>query len=129
MKLRNKKTGEIIDIKDTLRGSDDYPNHYLISSDWEDYEEPEELWFIAHDGSICSSRSSLLTEEWKKLGLTFETKEEAEKAVEKLKAWKRLKDRGFVFCGKGDCLDTIKFDYGLAGYNIQDFNLLFGGEE
>ena len=33
----------------------------------------------------------------KQIGNYFETKEEAELAVEELKAWKRLKDKGFRF--------------------------------
>ena len=97
----------------------------------EDYEEPKELWFIAHDGSICSSRSNLFTEEWKKLGLTFETKEEAEKAVEKLKAWKRLEDKGFRFKGwtgaSGSNNQVVYCDFGNADASLLD--LLFGGEE
>ena len=105
-------------------------------NEWEDYEEPKDFWYIDNEcGVMCESTDPSLWDKkyaiefMKQIGNYFETKEEAEKAVEKLKAWKRLKDSGFVFCGKGDCLDTIKFDYGPAGYNNQDFNLLFGGEE
>ena len=157
MKLRNKKTGEIIDltegfIEDTCNGSmiqikpvaisnkEEYVYGSLaeLNEEWEDYEGPKELWFIAHDGSICSSRSDLFTKEWEKLGLTFETKEEAEKAVEKLKAWKRLKDAGFRFTGytskdRGTITEfEIYCDTGkpcIDRDEFTDLDLLFGGEE
>lgn len=87
MKLRNKETGEIIDIKDALRGSDDYPNYYLISDKWEDVpEEPKE------DGldniiALVEAYSSIDSERYPK------------EIVEKFKAWQRLKDKGFRFGG------------------------------
>lgn len=155
MKLRNRKTGEIIDdgyVREThdfqfdgqkyvlavFRGnghsvperiSGTYNSLAELNEEWEDYEEPDEIWYIDWKGGIRSADLGNTWEDEKEIGNYFETKEEAEKAVEKLKAWKRLKDDGFVFCGKGDCLDTIKFGYGQVGYNNQDFNLLFGGEE
>ena len=58
----------------------------------------------------------------------FETREEAEKAVEKLKAWTRLKDKGFKFvvCYHDD--ESIKYkpskDY--SGM-YEDLDLLFEG--
>lgn len=147
MKLRNKKTGEIIETDfelsvsvpddEKLYGNDTYTqikgysSIKELSEDWEDYEEPKAC-YIGRCGTIeefDQTKDVGLTEMLKEIGNYFETKEEAEKVVEKLKAWKRLKDSGFAFYGKGDCLDTIKFDYGPAGYNNQDFALLFGGEE
>ena len=72
----------------------------------------------------------------KQIGNYFDTRAEAEKAVEKLKAFKRLKDKGFRFDGK--TLDTAK-RFGSIFYRldenayseeyIDDLNLLFGGEE
>ena len=131
MKLKNKKTGEIIDIKDALRDSYDYPNHYLISSDWEDYEEPKVYWFINSLGEIiCPYNPRLLPKGSKEIGNYFETKEEAEQAVEKLKAWKRLKDRHFKF-DDYDILNqtaTWLVSREYDQYEI-DIKLLFGGEE
>ena len=131
MKLKNKKTGEIIDIKDALRDSYDYPNHYLISSDWEDYEEPKGYWFINSLGEIiCPYNPRLLPKGSKEIGNYFETKEEAEQAVEKLKAWKRLKDRHFKF-DDYDILNqtaTWLVSREYDQYEI-DIKLLFGGEE
>lgn len=72
----------------------------------------------------------------KEIGNCFDTIEEAEKAVEKLKAWKRLKDKGFRFVRRD------KPNYGeefiiiasfpkdtLAIDVVEDLDLLFGGEE
>ena len=101
-------------------------------------EEPKEYWYIESDGSIIQNHKPTyinhLLDGLKFIGNYFETKEEAEKAVEKLKAWKRLKDKGFRFSG---------FDYtelhDYARVNIRatmindsindDLELLFGDTE
>ena len=72
----------------------------------------------------------------KETGNYFETKEEAEKAVEKLKSWKRLKDKGLRF-GKrrydqysGEMFWDYPNDTGLSDKQIcKDLDLLFGGKE
>ena len=133
MKLRNKKTGEIdeflfevikdrIDLYRRVEHSETkniwhYNSLAELNDEWEDYEEPKEYWHIF--GTNIT------------IGNYFETKEEAEKAVEKLKAWKRLRDKGFRF------IDHIDRDSGQGmtryewdGYvNGEDLDLLFGGEE
>lgn len=111
---------------------------------WEDApEEPKEYYYIdinsggivinkAKDREINEDRAS------KQIGNYFDTREEAEKAVEKLKAWQRLKDKGFRFDGydvahksNGDLAGQIFYDAGK--YSIEDvekeMDLLFGGEE
>lgn len=106
MKLRNKKTGEIIEK---------YPGKFVINSgeqirqydslaglnaEWEDYEEQKGYWYINEFGTateITHTRENIYDKSRKNFGNYFETKEEAEKAAEKLKAWKRLKDKGFRF--------------------------------
>ena len=146
MKLRNKKTGEIIDIKGALRDSDDYPNHYLISDDWEDApEEPKEYWWI-DTGSIPMVRRSnnpilSIGEDMdKEIGNYFESEGEAKRAVEKLKAWKRLKDKGFRFKDleetyRGELGDFTIYAHIEPDYSQkydefdEDLYLLFGGEE
>jgi hypothetical protein len=81
-----------------------------------------------------------MEDRFKEIGNYFETKEEAEKAVEKLKAWKRLKDKQFKFYGwnKGSLLkslpNTIMFacdDTKIWSWEDirDDLDLLFGGEE
>lgn len=69
----------------------------------------------------------------KQIGNYFKTKEEAEKAVEKLKAWKRLKDKGFRFTG-WDRHPDFDGDYRITAsdeWNCddKDLDLLFGVEE
>ena len=102
MKLRNKKTGEIKELKDVM--SDMIDNHIVptliaIENEWEDYEEPKEYWYIDYDGGILCGESDNSSAEkmMNSIGNHFDSLEEAEKAAEKLKAWKRLKDKGFRF--------------------------------
>lgn len=100
---------------------------------WTDVpEEPKEHFVITCDGEIITTAEEFTAiNECEEIGNKFETKEEAEKAVEKLKAWKRLKDRGFRF------IDHIDRDsgQGMARYewdgyvNGEDLDLLFEGEE
>lgn len=163
MKLRNKKTGEIVEYINFKAGGKqilfyvfDTAKHYCYNSlaelneEWEDYEEPKEYWFIdirypkvepKKDINLSNSMRKRL----KEIGNYFETKEEAEKAVAKLKAWKRLKDKGFRFAGwdmrNGDggyepsigfelngVTDVLEKDE-IAQEIVQDLDLLFGDEE
>ena len=143
MKLRNKKTGEIIEK---------YPDRFVINSgeqirqydslaelneDWEDYEEPIQAYYIDYQGDIhvASAKDNNWSLE-RIIGNYFETKEEAEEAVEKLKAWKRLKDRDFKFLDYTALgLGEIKFEHNVMDeiedveQLEKDLDLLFGGEE
>lgn len=60
-------------------------------------------WYINDYGSPIEielyGRETIYDKIRKNIGNSFTTKEEAEKAVEKLKAWKRLKDKGFHISG------------------------------
>lgn len=107
---------------------------------FEDYEEPKEVCFIDYDGGIIPfiKREETTTDRlMKSIGNYFETKEEAEKAVEKLKAWKRLKDKGICFYGwrrnQTGTIDLLVRWEGvppLTGFIEKDLDLLFdGGEE
>ena len=139
MKLRTKKTGEVVDYNPTLErwnGPIKEIKHYVslaeLNEEWEDYEEAKEYWFIDFNGEV--KEFELLGFEWqgwmKEIGNYFETKEEAEKAVEKLKAWKRLKDNGFRF--KYIENNHIEFNSGYidnADQFINDMGLIFGGEK
>lgn len=151
MRLRNKKTGEIKDIeivkKDgNIRSAVDgrpLNNEYYnslaeLNEEWEDYEEPKEHWFISEYGGVFSLNeykglnNVANPEDYKEIGNYFETNEEAEKAVEKLKAWKRLKDIGFEFdgwhpdAGISFCLWNTDLEKESV---CADLDLLFGGEE
>lgn len=159
MKLRNKQTGEtgyylhthrdhktgvlkVAVLKDGVPFSEfkpyepiyDYDSLAELNEEWGDYEEPKEHWYINFIGGIEKTDRDENDEPGRamiEIGNYFETKEEAEKAVEKLKAWKRLKDKGFRFidhidrdCGQG--ITRYEWD----GYiNGEDLDLLFGGEE
>ena len=150
MKLRNKKTGEIKAVNKgvaLIHYSDGttvgYNSLAELNEEWEDApEEPKEYWFINSVGGIIRPTD---TNDWtledaghhKEIGNYFETREEAELAVHNLKAWKRLKDKGFRFdkwvnvSGDG-CSRPIWFyfskDTELEGVK-PDLDLLFGGEE
>lgn len=139
MKLRNKKTGEIREVNNILVDDMFRVNSLAeLNDEWEDYEEPKDFWYIDDFMIMCGTEGEFTTpdlatftkrdiEKLKQIGNYFETKEEAEKAVEKLKAWKRLKDKGFRFTG----FNRVSVDYGVnSHYGIsQDLDLLFGGEE
>lgn len=139
MKLKNKKTGGIIILIDHI--FDDYKNLAEFNEEWEDYEEPKEYWYIDCYGEIHTMfgepKSDIMCR--KLIGNYFETKEEAELALRKLKAWKRLKDKGFKF--SRDCVHRYDqpfvknhtyFEFVAIcedGALFDDLDLLFGGEE
>lgn len=168
MKLRNKKTREsgyylhthrdhktgalkVAVLKDGVPFSEfrpyepiyDYDSLAELNEEWEDYNEPKEYWFINASGGVeaiaLEDDDPEDTEGSKEIGNYFETREEAEKAVEKLKAWKRLKDNGFTireWRHTPDMTLTIGSFVNIKGFipqvmkNIEDLDLLFeGGDE
>lgn len=140
MLLKNKKTGEIKEFAlfdgNELQGG---VTLEILTKEWEDApEEPKDFWFIDPEILIaCESTDPLLCdkkvaiETMKQIGNYFDSREEAEKAVEKLKAFKRLKDKGFRF------IDHIDRDSGQGmtryewdGYvHGEDLDLLFSQED
>ena len=136
MKLRNKKTGEIVEATD-FNIMSDYNSLAEFNEEWEDVpEEPKEYWYIDYDGGIlCSKPDKSSAEKMMiSMGNHFESLEEAEKAVEKLKAWKRLKDNGFRFIGLGNDRYGVKdikyrIDPPTGFEENEGLHLLFGGEE
>lgn len=157
MKLRNKQTGEIATLTLSTNGEDmiimgnDMLAHITKLSelnDYEDYEEPKEskkYWFINSGGETVSyyeeDEEPEDTGACKEIGNYFETREEAEKAVGKLKAWKRLKDKGFDFeyvegyknlCGNGFEIPITATMLPEAYTDVEvskDLDLLFCPEE
>lgn len=105
MRLKNKKTGEIKDFALVVaNGSVDDYSLTKLNEEWEDApEEPKEWWYIDIHGPHKVTNNDGYYQQVKaaskEIGNYFETKEEAEQAVEKLKAWKRLKDKGFELTG------------------------------
>lgn len=140
MKLRNKKTGKVIEWFNNTDGI--FPNSLAeLNEEWEDVpEESKEHWFVSEFGKVYSLKNIPMDKErigWLKLiGNYFETREEAEKAVERLRAWKRLRDNGFKFESM-DCLHYTIYYYEGKSYETHeqceqaklDLELLFGGEE
>ena len=106
MKLRNKKTVYntiwCID-KDVIRtcdGSIVYNSLSELTEEWEDApEEPKKYYYLDYGGRIKAMNDANDEEDMarKAIGNYFKTKEEAEKALKKLDAWKRMKDKGFRF--------------------------------
>lgn len=107
MKFRNKKTGEVVKIYPCIEDTNSIKfmaeggKHYEYKSlaefnkFWEDApEEPKSYWSI---NTVCKEPIMHVygepDEMDKELGNYFETREDAERAYEKLKAWK--------FGGKG----------------------------
>ena len=155
MKLQNKKTGEIGELyfepdKEyhfTVVTEDPadmriYKELSLLNDEWEGYkEEPKAFWCIDYDGGIISikrNKGTATDELMKAIGNYFETLEEAEKAVQKLKAWKRLKghnlriERGQrIFVNTDNKLTSQKPLFVVDTYEEveDDLDLLFGGEE
>ena len=157
----NFKLGEVADVsmatmpdgrivaRATAKVGGEYTFYYdsleAVYNDWKDYEEPkEEYWYISNGGKVYGFNEyfvdSQIEDDHREIGNLFETKEEAEKAVEKLKAWKRLKDKGFRF-DHIRSIDgvSIKYkdldQYTIIAYADEDgcdqecLDLLFGGEE
>ena len=150
MRLRNKKTREIGRIAKTKTNDEEieiitdtkvylYTSILKVCQEWEDYEEPKPNWYINDVGEPEQEGKSYVhemkPEKMKVIGNYFETKEEAEKAVEKLKAWKRLKDAGAEFYGwRRNQTGTYELYMRWCGriprsYEVKkDLDLLFGGE-
>lgn len=153
MKLRNKKTGWITEdiMMDFSEGEGividgkRYDRISDINNDWEDYEEPSGTYWLDTDKERIVESDLPITDYCfkylRELGLAFTTKEEAEQAVEKLKAWKRLKDlcqisfNGVVTNSKGKVTGVkVVFDEHPVTFDEQeqafkDLELLFGEED
>ena len=164
MKLRNKKTGEIgiylysnsqhigIGFYSVMPEKNpmwiiEYGHDFeKLYKEWdfigEDYEEPKVFYYIKSNGDIVTDNDTItkdFADDLESMGNYFATKEEAEKAVEKLKAWKRLEDKGAIFKDwfwdkhYGTCiiLGTKEKDC-VEDENEEvrkDLDLLFGGEK
>lgn len=111
---------------------------YMGEAEWEDApEEPKTHWMI--DTSILEPVREIVGQPFeidREIGNWFNTKEEAELAIRKLKAWKRLKDFGcgFIlddhFTVKFEGPDARKIKSAEEQKSLSDaYKLLFGGEE
>lgn len=149
MKLRNKKTGEIgytavlqskaivvMDENAIQLGS--FNSLAKLNAEWEDYEEPKSWWYIDCNGEVFRGENADKehTEEHKSIGNYYTSSEEAEKAVEKLKAWKRLKDKGFEAVSSSICGSEFVANFKLVdkedySQSMDDFDCILdlGDEE
>ena len=134
MKLRNKKTGEITNLSKIY---DKYSKFEELLEEWEDYDEPKKFWYIYGNYVLDDDINSSIATRMIPIGNYFETKEEAERAVEKLKAWKRLKAKGFRFNScKIEMSEIIVPEITITAFidseepeTLNLVNLLFGGED
>ena len=159
-KVINKITGELGQLHESsIRGDEilvfpdtpGSPNAIAVydsldklAAEWEDYEEPKGFWMINTLGVVEYTHDlpESEVEMMKEIGNHFETEEEAKKAVEKLKAWKRLKDKGLRLMYVPEDYETgrprIDCEFGknyiehtkiMNGETRTDLELLFGDEE
>lgn len=109
--------------------------------DWKDSRDPERYWYLGSDGTIGSGIDDgrYFDKRYPEIGNHFKTKAEAKRTMHKLKAWARLKNRGFkvgaVFTNgitRGEIRYTLPEDrvYSVEEENEirRDLDLLFGGE-
>ena len=164
MRLKNKQTGEIglvhcdatmfsnkigvfidnnhIDLRNPYKVYDSLAE---LNAEWEDVpEEPKECWYISEQATVVKMANNPkdipnFVNRCSSFGNLFESKEEAEAVVEKLKAFKRLKDKGFEFRGWtfddglriSICTNTDSegiYDDDKKDLK-KDLDLVFGGEE
>ena len=162
MKIKNKETGEIVyaTMMASYGGGELQIRYYPVNNaenthfkeyrsiselneEWEDApEEPKEYWFIDEFGLVqkeieyyYKDNKEAVHDKRITVGNYFETKEEAEKAVEKLKAWKRLKDKGIVIRklrhneNGGEMYWSCPSKTGISDKQIWlDLDLLFSGD-
>lgn len=128
MKLRNKKTGEIVEAND-FNIISEYNSLAELNKEWEDYEERK------YDGlhiAIMELADFIQNEPNEdKVDL-----EDCIKVLRKLEACQRLKHKGFRFIGKTYETDkrfgSIFYEVDKDTYSediIDDLDLLFGGKE
>lgn len=143
MKLRNKRTGEIViaNVTRVVSGVDFDCGQTLaeLNEEWQDYEEPKEHWTIGHDGAIFKLSEWENQKDHEEIGNYFETEEEAEKARDKLKAWHKLigyweteilgwEIRDMPTGGNWQTVN-VKFNIKARKEPMELLDLLFGGGE
>lgn len=154
MRLKNKKTGEIVEVEslghekslkekfgyqvtlsweldENLGTCKTYTSLAELNEDWEDVpEKPRTCWYLDCNGEPTekSEIANYYNPAMKEIGNYFKTKEEAEQVVEKLKAWRRLRELGLFRWGS---LNEVKAacDYRHYVGIERDFEIVFGGEE
>jgi hypothetical protein len=165
MLLKNKKTGEIVKfhylqtdyisplVLTIMRNGKPVMNKYNslteLNEEWEDVlEEPKKHYEILAMGVVMEREDAedeiFRNQGQREIGNYFLSREEAEKAVEKLKAITRLKKCGFKFEGYADIDRANGGDIVIYAHvdipnnnlleeaqpdMLKDLDLIFGGEE
>lgn len=148
MRVKNKKNNEVgileivvpeKDVADEAIIFDEVSGDILgrassiaeLNEEWEDYEEPERHWIIdTMNDRVEDFDVPMAFNE--SIGNYFDTREEAERAVEKLKAWKRLKDKGFKFKSWKTNEGIVHIETSFNAWDdinretIEDIDTLFG---
>lgn len=126
---KHKRWGDIVTVENGK--VIDMPARFL-TEEWEDYETSSG-WAITMYGGITriDKDDEFLISDLKEIGNYFNDKESTYDALDKLKAWKRLKAKGFKFKGwsgaSGSNNQVVYCDFGKVDVSL--LNLLFGGEE
>lgn len=121
-----------------------YDDLKTFANDWEDCED-EHLYVISAEIScgyecVLKNDYATLCDTAVELGIGFKTEKEAQRTVERLKAWKRLMDKGFRFILDEETEMPMFIYSGANGEKCitnaeeskqcrSDIKLLFGGEE
>jgi hypothetical protein len=133
MKLRNNKTGEIVVFGEGIVDLNQIGCKNvaeMIEAGWKDYEERKWYWYISDvDFNRDTDDGFAVDKKRKEIGNYFETKEEAEKAIEKLKAWKRLSENKYLFNRLIDLVYSLNANCREYDEYLEDIELLFGGEK
>lgn len=129
MKLRNKKTGKIVDCAVYCNGTF-YHSVNDVFEEWEDYKEPKEYWYMSNRGDIrfIDDEDTDWDNERKLIGNYFETKEEAEQAVKKLKALTEAKEDGLKIKGYYYNHEDLVILADIGKCNKLTLDTLFGKE-
>lgn len=137
--FKHKITGEIITVE---KGKViDMPARFL-TDEWEEYEEPKEYWCIdtyTYEIDYLDEGNNEGRDNFnKEIGNYFSSREEAELAVRKLKAYKRLKDKGIEISyydfedNKYETTVEVMLDIPPSAWDYgvkQDLDIICGGEE
>ena len=133
MRLINRNTGEIVAFGEGIInlqeiGCENVAD--MLEQGWEDYKEPE--------SKITHLRHNEFVQGRHVVEIDYIDYREAERAVKKLEAWKRLRDKGFKFDGWETTIDTKTAGEVHTTFNLwdnldeettADVDLLFGGED
>lgn len=97
MRLINRKTGQIAVFGEGIVNLQEIGCKNvaeMLEAGWEDYKEAEDFWYISPTGTPIKSTTSIYDpleiHLMKRIGNYFESEEDAEQAVEKLVALRRL---------------------------------------